>query len=74
MPSPKRSAVALIALAIVAALPARPSVLAAEPAPASVDPDRPARTTSGKVLPSADADLPPALGPNPAKPPWKPRS
>jgi protein-disulfide isomerase len=31
------------------------------------DPDRPTRTTSGKVLPSRDPRLPPALGPTPAK-------
>jgi protein-disulfide isomerase len=67
MSSPNRAAASLLALVIVAVLAAPASILAADPAPASVDPDRPARTTSGKVLPSTNADLPPALGPNPAK-------
>ena len=40
------------------------SVIAPPPAP---DPDRPTRTSSGKVVRGADPQLPPALGPYPAK-------
>jgi len=43
------------------------SGMSVPPAPAGLDPDRPTRTSSGKVLPSTDPRLPPALGPNPAK-------
>ena len=35
--------------------------------PAAPDPDRPTRTSSGKVVRSTDSRLPPALGPYPAK-------
>lgn len=37
------------------------------PTTAPPNPDRPARTTSGKIEASTDPKLPPALGPNPAK-------
>jgi len=37
------------------------------PTPTVPNPDRPVRTTSGKVVVSRDAALPPALGPNPCK-------
>jgi len=39
----------------------------AAPSAAAADPDRPARNASGKVFPSTNPDLAPALGPNPAK-------
>jgi protein-disulfide isomerase len=51
--------------------PAPPAVAAAPapvPAPHGANPDHPpARTVSGRVLPSRDPERPPALGPNPAK-------
>jgi protein-disulfide isomerase len=46
---------------------AQPAPGPASAAPAAADPDRPARHASGKVFPSTDPDLAPALGPNPAK-------
>jgi protein-disulfide isomerase len=48
------------------AQPAAGPATAAPPA-ATTDPDRPVRKASGKVFPSTDPDLAPALGPNPAK-------
>lgn len=43
------------------------SGMSVAPPPAESNPDRPTRTSSGKVLASTDPRLPPALGPNPAK-------
>jgi protein-disulfide isomerase len=74
---PRVLALVLAIAALAAIAPARAEQAAAPESGMSVppttppstvpDPDRPPRTTSGKVRASTDARLPPALGPNPAK-------